>query len=68
MGYCTLELTQDNNDAMVYAVKNHYWYQMYIGKCDCIPPNFVLFHTTQHCYFAITYSIILYLFDLQGVH
>lgn len=32
VGYCTLELTQDNTDALIYAVKNHYWYQMYIGK------------------------------------
>lgn len=30
VGYCTLDLSQDNNDALVYAVKNHYWYQMYI--------------------------------------
>ncbi|KAK2563291.1 Transmembrane 9 superfamily member 3 [Acropora cervicornis] len=30
VGYCTLDLTSEFNDALVYAVKNHYWYQMYI--------------------------------------
>ena len=33
VGYCTLELSSEFNDALVYAVKNHYWYQMYIGGC-----------------------------------
>ena len=33
VGYCTLDLTSEFNDALVYAVKNHYWYQMYIGGC-----------------------------------
>lgn len=28
--YCSVELTQDKFEAFVYAVKNHYWYQMYI--------------------------------------
>ncbi|CAH3045205.1 unnamed protein product [Pocillopora meandrina] len=28
--YCTMDLSQENHDALVYAVKNHYWYQMYI--------------------------------------
>lgn len=27
---CEVELTQENFNAFVYAVKNHYWYQMYI--------------------------------------
>lgn len=30
--YCTMDLSQENHDALVYAVKNHYWYQMYIGR------------------------------------
>ncbi|XP_073252380.1 transmembrane 9 superfamily member 3-like [Porites lutea] len=30
VGYCTLDLDQDKHDALLYAVKNHYWYQMYI--------------------------------------
>ena len=34
--YCQIELSQDNHDALVYAVKNHYWYQMYIGMSDCL--------------------------------
>lgn len=28
--YCTVTLTEDKYQAFVYAVKNHYWYQMYI--------------------------------------
>ncbi|XP_031553580.1 transmembrane 9 superfamily member 3-like [Actinia tenebrosa] len=28
--YCELILTQDKYEALVYAVRNHYWYQMYI--------------------------------------
>jgi hypothetical protein len=28
--YCTVDLTEEKYQAFVYAVKNHYWYQMYI--------------------------------------
>jgi transmembrane 9 superfamily protein 3 len=28
--YCNITLTEDSLKAFVYAVKNHYWYQMYI--------------------------------------
>jgi transmembrane 9 superfamily member 3 len=28
--YCEVELNGDKQKAFVYAVKNHYWYQMYI--------------------------------------
>ena len=28
--YCSVELTNEKYQAFVYAVKNHYWYQMYI--------------------------------------
>ncbi|KAK2162514.1 hypothetical protein LSH36_97g06008 [Paralvinella palmiformis] len=28
--YCELDLTEEKYHAFVYAVKNHYWYQMYI--------------------------------------
>ena len=28
--YCKIELTDANLKAFLYAVKNHYWYQMYI--------------------------------------
>lgn len=27
--YCSLELTKDKYDLFAYAIKNHYWYQMY---------------------------------------
>ncbi|XP_065153035.1 transmembrane 9 superfamily member 3-like isoform X1 [Paramisgurnus dabryanus] len=28
--YCEIDLDKAKNDAFVYAIKNHYWYQMYI--------------------------------------
>lgn len=28
--YCEIELDKPKRDAFVYAIKNHYWYQMYI--------------------------------------
>ena len=28
--YCDVQLTENKYQAFVYAVKNHYWYQMYI--------------------------------------
>jgi transmembrane 9 superfamily protein 3 len=30
--YCSVELTDAKYKAFVYAIDNHYWYQMYIGK------------------------------------
>ena len=32
--YCNIELTANAMKAFVYAIKNHYWYQMYIGESD----------------------------------
>lgn len=31
--YCSVELTDAKYKAFVYAIDNHYWYQMYIGMC-----------------------------------
>lgn len=28
--YCDIDLDKAKRDAFVYAIKNHYWYQMYI--------------------------------------
>ena len=28
--FCTIDLTKEKYDLFVYAIKNHYWYQMYI--------------------------------------
>lgn len=28
--YCEIDLDKAKRDAFVYAIKNHYWYQMYI--------------------------------------
>lgn len=30
MTYCEIEMDKAKQDAFVYAIKNHYWYQMYI--------------------------------------
>ncbi len=29
--YCQIVLDKANYNALAYAVKNHYWYQMYVG-------------------------------------
>lgn len=29
--YCSLTLTETSYIKLVYAISNHYWYQMYIG-------------------------------------
>ena len=39
-----MDLSQENHDALVYAVKNHYWYQMYIGR--------FLYHDTLSCIYS----------------
>ena len=30
--YCSIVLSEASFKAFVYAIKNHYWYQMYIGE------------------------------------
>ena len=30
--YCSIELTEGRLKAFVYAIRNHYWYQMYLGE------------------------------------
>ena len=30
--YCSIDLTKEKQNMFIYAIKNHYWYQMYIGK------------------------------------
>jgi transmembrane 9 superfamily protein 3 len=30
--YCKITLNDANLKAFLYAVKNHYWYQMYLGR------------------------------------
>ena len=30
--YCSVEVDENQLRAFVYAVRNHYWYQMYVGK------------------------------------
>lgn len=44
--YCEIDLDKAKRDAFVYAIKNHYWYQMYIddlpiwGKSNFISKYF----------------------------
>ena len=40
--YCSFQLTEEKMKAFKYAIKNHYWYQMYLGEG-------VLFCTLIHC-------------------
>lgn len=30
--YCSVEVSEAKYKAFVYAIRNHYWYQMYIGE------------------------------------
>ena len=30
--FCSIELTESKHKAFVFAIRNHYWYQMYLGK------------------------------------
>ena len=53
--YCTVDLTEEKYQAFVYAVKNHYWYQMYIddlpiwGKWwPCQTCQHILINRRQH--------------------
>ena len=51
--YCDVQLTENKYQAFVYAVKNHYWYQMYIddlpiwGKFHLAPFTTILFSQVQ---------------------
>ena len=67
--YCTLELSQEFHDALVYAVKNHYWYQMYIGMSAW----FLVFLTgyvrwSLHTEVEKWYSVKQGLYDLCHFH
>lgn len=42
--YCTVELTEEKYQAFVYAVKSHYWYQMYIDDLPIWGIYFYLAH------------------------
>ena len=30
--FCHVEITEYNLKAFMYAIKNHYWYQVYVGE------------------------------------
>lgn len=38
--YCEIQLDEEKLKAFVYAVKNHYWYQMYIDDLPIWGNNF----------------------------
>lgn len=62
--YCEIDLDKAKRDAFVYAIKNHYWYQMYI---DDLPIwgkwNFLLkYFTFNMCWCALySFAFLSYL-------
>ncbi len=52
--YCSVELDESNLKAFVYAIKNHYWYQMYIGEC-LLHCTMAVLHTA---YVTVLYVVI----------
>lgn len=51
--YCGVELSEDHHKAFVYAVKNHYWYQMYI---DDLPIWGIVGEMTDNNYYIWTHK------------
>ena len=49
--YCSVELTEAKYKAFVYAIRNHYWYQMYIGEWCCGGDT----ESTLECISHVTY-------------
>lgn len=41
--YCSVELDETNLKAFTYAIKNHYWYQMYVGRVTMYIVWYVIF-------------------------
>lgn len=40
--FCSIELTESKHKAFVFAIRNHYWYQMYLGKWGlCVNPIYM---------------------------
>jgi hypothetical protein len=40
--YCEIQLTEEKEKAFTYAVKNHYWYQMYLDDLPVWGKLFIL--------------------------
>lgn len=51
--YCGVELNEEHYKAFVYAVKNHYWYQMYI---DDLPIWGIVGEMTDNNYYIWTHK------------
>lgn len=51
--YCTVQLNEEKFKAFVYAVKNHYWYQMYI---DDLPIWGVVGEMKDNSYYIWTHK------------
>lgn len=54
--YCEITLNEDKMNALVYAVKNHYWYQMYM---DDLPIWGMYMLRPSKLYFASSMSPLL---------
>ena len=50
--FCNITLTEETFQAFVYAVKNHYWYQMYI---DDLP----IWGKSKTCFFLFYVRVVL---------
>ena len=65
--YCEVDLDKEKRDAFVYAIKNHYWYQMYIddlpiwGKCCTL-----YFKVGNICIISRIYVMTLHKGDPKG--
>ena len=41
-----MEVSEAKYKAFVYAIRNHYWYQMYIGECVFFGDTFGMYTLT----------------------
>ena len=58
--YCSVKLTPEKYQAFVYAVKNHYWYQMYIDDLPIwgrLQFNHSIFLFQLNCYSLIEFVL-----------
>ena len=73
--YCSVELIDAKYKAFVYAIDNHYWYQMYIGKCLWYTDSgfssytynriFVLYSIL--CYYSVNLLFVLHNYEITNI-
>lgn len=52
--YCEIDLDKEKRDAFVYAIKNHYWYQMYIDDLPIWGKHCMLYLKFGECFCIIS--------------